>query len=422
MGLLSLFAGTALIGLRPEVLASYHYSPYVVAVTHLFTLGWISSIIMGAMYQLVPVALETRLHSERLARWQFIFHFAGCAGMVWMFWRWNMTQVGHFGALMGLGILLFVYNIFRTLLSVPRWNVVAVGIVSAIGWLLATMLAGLYVVADKCWGFRFFDALPQMHAHAHLGVIGFFFMMIVAVSYKLVPMFVIGEIQRPARAWTSIILLNVGLLGLVITLVVGSAWKLAFACVVLAGFSIYGLEMRAILRARKRRQLDWGLRYFLTGVGLLLPLGATALILCWPGLPATLFTTQLENVYGFLALLGGVTLALLGMLYKIIPFLVWYARYSKEIGHKPVPSLASLYSARIQKIGYWLYVAGLLGLSVATVTGSERGVRWTSFLLDGSLALFALNVGRILSHLVRREAKTQNRAPVLKQCYDHAAH
>ena len=38
-----------------------------------------------------------------------------------------------------------------------------------------------------------------MHAHAHLGVVGVFILMIVTVSYKLVPMFTLGELQSECQ-------------------------------------------------------------------------------------------------------------------------------------------------------------------------------------------------------------------------------
>src|SRR5215475_12898928 len=66
-GLLALCGGTVWLVFQPVLLATYHYNQYVIAVTHLFVLGWICSVVMGAMYQLVPVALETRLYSQRLA-------------------------------------------------------------------------------------------------------------------------------------------------------------------------------------------------------------------------------------------------------------------------------------------------------------------------------------------------------------------
>jgi hypothetical protein len=171
--------------------------------------------------------------------------------------------------------------------------------------------------------------------------------------------------------------------------------------VIIAGLGVYAVELRAILRARKRRTLDWGLKYFLTALSLLAPLSGLAVVLCWPTLPPNEFTTQLENVYGFLALFGVVTFAILGVLFKIVPFLVWYARYSKEIGRHKVPSLADLYSNRLQATTYWLYVTGLLATSISVGLANETGVGWSFGLIVAALIAFAVNMGIILSHLLR---------------------
>src|SRR3974390_67126 len=110
--------------------------------------------------------------------------------MVWMFNTWNMKQVGHFGSVMFAGVCLFAYNIARTLLRVPKWNVTATAVAAAICWLLLTMTTGLSIAAGKCsyettaglataGGVRTliaglrgvgafmsrFDALSAMHAH-----------------------------------------------------------------------------------------------------------------------------------------------------------------------------------------------------------------------------------------------------------------
>ena len=134
-GLLALCTGVVWLVLQPDILATYHYNQYVIAATHLFVLGWICSVVMGAMYQLVPVALETKLYSEKLARWQFAFHAVGFIGMVWMFRVWNMKQVGHFGCVLAVGVGLFVYNMARTLWRVPKWNVTATAVSAALAWI-----------------------------------------------------------------------------------------------------------------------------------------------------------------------------------------------------------------------------------------------------------------------------------------------
>jgi cbb3-type cytochrome oxidase subunit 1 len=438
-GMLSLLTGVILLVLRPEMLATYHYNQYVIATTHLVVLGWICTIVMGAMYQLVPVALETRLHSERLAIWQFTFHLVGFSGMVWMFWTWNMKQVGHFGAVLMVGVGLFIYNIARTLLRVPRWNVIATAVASALGWLSLAVCAGLTIAVGKCsyesssvlapgnpigvllHGLKSvatftarFDQIGAMHAHAHLGALGVFVMLIVGISYKLVPMFTLSELQNPRRALASVALLNAGVLGSFVTILLRHPFKFAFALIVVAGLACYGLEMITILRARKRRALDWGLKSFLTAISLLAPLSLLALILSWPGLPLTTLTGRLENLYGFLALAGVVSFAIIGMFYKIIPFLVWYGSYSTHIGLRKVPSLAELYSPDLQALGYWTYVAGLTVTTTAILLGHAAAVTCGCALLALSLAALGLNVAKILSHLVRPRIEPLNLRPALR--------
>jgi hypothetical protein len=269
-------------------------------------------------------------------------------------------------------------------------------------WLALTVLAGLFLASAKCWPqINPFHPIAAMHAHAHLGGLGFFVMIIVAVSYKLVPMFALSDVKSARRASWSLALLNAGLAGAFVTGLFSSPWALAFVFVVLSGLWLYGVELVSILRARKRRKLDWGLKYFLTAIALLVPVSALGVVLAWPRLPLTMLTAQLENVYGFLAFIGVVTFAILGMLYKVVPFLVWFASYSKAVGRNKVPSLADLYSPPLQAAGYWLFLGGLLLTSVATALGHVTCVRAGCGLLLASVAVFAVNIGKVLSHLVR---------------------
>lgn len=425
-GLIALCVGVSWLVASPALLSTYHYSPLAIAATHLFVLGWICSIVMGAMYQLVPVALETKLHSQWLARVHYLCHTIAFVGMVWMFRTWNMKHVGHFGSLMGLGVGLFVYNIARTLLKTPRWTVVASAITAAVGWLSLGVTMGLCIAAGKCLSeamdaaanpgwlggtgralqaigsfMQRFDAISAMHAHAHLGGIGFFIMLIVGVSYKLIPMFTLSEIQDHRRAGLSVALLNVGLAGSFVTILLRSPWKFAFALVTIGALALYGIEVVAILRARKRRALDWGVKTFLTGICFLLPLASLAIVLMWPELPLNAFTGQLENLYGFLALIGVVSAALIGMLYKIIPFLVWFGVYSKKVGFAKVPALADLYSERLQMAGYFSFLSGVAIISAGIVAAKGEIVRIGGILLAVSTSALVLNVARMLTHFLR---------------------
>jgi hypothetical protein len=400
-GLLALFSGAIWLVARPEILTAYHYSPQTVALTHLFALGWLCSVVMGAMYQLVPVALETKLFSERLAKIQFAFHVAGFAGMVLAFRVWNMKFVAAFGTVFALGVALFIYNIARTLWRVPKWNVVAVAVASALAWILLTVTAGLLIAAAKSGHADFmfhFSPIAAMHAHAHLGALGFFTMLVVGISYKLIPMFTLSEIQNHRRALASVILLNVGIAGAFVSILLQSRLKPLAALIVVAALAIYGTEMRAILRARKRRALDWGVTGFLTATALLAPFSMLALVLSWPRLPLNPFTGQLENVYGFGGFIGVISFAVIGMLYKIIPFLIWFGTYSRHIGRAKIPALADMYSAAWQRLGYWTFLAALVVVILGILFSNAIAARTGGILFAASLATLAVNVGNILSH------------------------
>lgn len=425
-GVTALLVALVWVVLQPAVLSGYHYNQYVIAVTHLVVLGFVCSVVMGAMYQLVPVVLETKLYSERLAKWQFAIHLVGFGGMVWMFRVWDMKQVGHFGSVMALGAGLFAYNIARTLLRVPKWNVIATAIAGALTWFGLTIVAGLAIAAAKCAydsteglattsGIRevvaglkavakfmsHFDAINAMHAHAHLGVVGVFMTLIVGVSYRLIPMFTLSEIQSRRRALLSVVLLNVGLAGTLAAILFRSSWKPVAAGLIVLALAIYGWELVAMLRARKRAGLDWGLRTFLAAVALLVPVSGLALVLSWPTLPLNPLTGQLENIYGFLGLLGVVTLAILGMLHKILPFLVWFGVYSPQVGRAQLPTTAQMVSERCQAAGFWCYLAGLGVVSVGILRESELGVRVGAGGLVLSLLCFAGNAGKVLTHFRR---------------------
>jgi hypothetical protein len=205
-----------------------------------------------------------------------------------------------------------------------------------------------------------------------------------------------------------------GLAGSFVTILLRSPWKLAFSLVVVLALALYALELRAILRARKRRALDWGVKSFLTAVGLLVPLSLIALVLSWPNLPMNGWTMQLENVYGFLGLAGVVSFAIIGMLYKIVPFLVWFGIYSQHIGRAQVPALAEMYSPRLQIIGYWIFLAGMLATLVSMEFSNAAGVRGGCIVLVAALAVFGINIGQMLKHYVRPQLKPLPKLPVTR--------
>lgn len=385
---------------RVNDLLEFYYQGHILALTHLLTLGWITMTIMGASFQLVPVALETSLYSERLARWQFWFMLVGITAMVSHFWIGEYSGMALGAGAVLVGVVLFLINMGRTLWQLRHWDIVAQHVAAALAYLAATALLGNLMALDKTFDFLGGQVLRTIHAHAHLAVIGWVSMMIFGASYKLVPMFTLGDPDNGRLSHWQFWLLNGGLLGVFASLLLDSRWVLPFALLIAAAVGLFLWNMIRILRARRRPRLDWGLRHALSAMASLMILTFVGLWLASGWVPDGEFAARLAFGYGVLALIGWVSVMIVGMTYKIIPFLVWHHRYSDLVGLRPVPSATQFLGPMLPRTGFWLLHAGSLTVVGGLLLGSGPVLLVGTTLLALAGAVFTLGLVRIYRHLI----------------------
>src|SRR5262245_30635713 len=82
----SLVAGLLVLVAEPSLPGRFFYHGRMVALTHLVTLGWLSSSILGAIYIVWPLALACPLSVRRLDWIAWAAYAIGVAGMVSHFW------------------------------------------------------------------------------------------------------------------------------------------------------------------------------------------------------------------------------------------------------------------------------------------------------------------------------------------------
>lgn len=380
-------------------LADFYYQPRLLALTHLITLGWITMTIMGASYQLVPVALGVGLYSEGLARIQFWLMLVGTIGMVGHFW------IGRWGGLIASALLvliassLYVANLGMTLRGLKRWSVTAKSIGAALFFFAATVVLGNLMALDKVLDFLRGEFLGILHGHFHLAALGWVTMMITGVAYHLIPMFTLSELRDEGMAHLQFWLLSLGTAGLVGSLLQSRRFLPLFAMMVAAAILLFADQMRRILKARRRAVLDWGVRHFTTALLYLVALTPLGLLFSLGLVPDGAFGSRLAFVYGFLALIGWVSLTIVGMLYKIIPFLVWYHAYSSQVGREPVPTLQDLCPPELQRLGYILLNSGILGTAAGLLIGEAGLIRVFGGVLAGAALLFTFTLLLVLRHL-----------------------
>lgn len=375
-------------------LAQFYFSPAVLAVTHVATLGWGTMIVMGAMYQLVPVVQGVPIRHERLGKIGFWIFAWGALELVAGFWAWRMWEIALGGTLLLVGVGLFLYNMACTLAAVRQWNITGRFIVVALSYFTLTASLGILLALDKQFHFLGGVEMFNLAGHAHLGALGWFTLTIMGVSYKLVPMFSLSHGSDDSLARIILIAVGVGLAGLSLALITGAdqVTVITFGSVTALGIYLFAYDTRRILRRRLRKPLGLALSYYVIAVGYLVAgttFGLTLGLGLWEG---RLSLNAQALIYAYLGLGGWVSLTIMGMLHKIVPFLVWFNRYSSKAGREPVPLLKDMLNERLGWVALGLWNMGLLG-SIAALAVSDSGwLRIAGAALATGAYVFVVNI------------------------------
>jgi hypothetical protein len=380
----------------PTVL-TYYLLPDDLALTHLATLGWVTMTIMGALCQLVPVIFQTRLAHPRLLHWQFWLYLAGVTGLILSFRALWTPGLAVFGSLVLLAVLVFLYVMARTLWRPPAWPLTGHYLAHSLGYLGITVLSGITFALDL--HFRWF-AIPRhiLAAHVDLGLAGWFTLTLMGVNYQLLPMFALvhGHSLRLGRWVLRVCNLGVSCLFIALLFDLARPLVLAAALTLTAGIIAYVADVYRMFRLRRRRTVDLSQQHTVISTVCLLIAVVVGLRIAFAG-PAD-FSNQ---THWYLALVyvvigGWISPAIMGQLYKILPFLVWQHRYSDRAGREPVPLLRDLYSERRARLVFACYLSGFVVVTLALLAGSDAALRAGAALTSAGSLGFAWTFVEVL--------------------------
>lgn len=376
-------------------LAGHYYHPRVLALTHTVTLGWITVTILGASYQLIPIVLERPLWSERLARWQFVVLVGGLIGMVGHFFIGQWPGLVWGAGLVGAASIAHLVNVVLTVRGLTRWSFTAKMVALAHAGFALTVVFGVGLAADKVWRVLPPAVFPLLHAHVHLAFLGWVVPMVVGITARVYPMFLLAAEPGGWPGRVQLWGLGAGVPLVVAGTLVGGRAPALGALAVAAALAAHVAWLVQMVTHRRRPALDWGLRFVLTGGLFLVPATALGLAFAFDvaGGP------RLGLAYAVLALGGWVTLTIVGMMLKIVPFLVWYRVYGPRVGRSAVPTLAQLSWPAGERATYVLLTAGTAALALAVGAGDAGAVRATGAVVAAGAVVFTAVIARVLHHL-----------------------
>jgi hypothetical protein len=390
--------GSGLVVVAPVLARGGFLDPRVIGVVHSFTLGVITTTIFGALYQMLPPLLGVSVRSVRAAALGLGFLATGTLVLVTGLWHARANWQGAGWALVAGAIACASWTLLPQRRRAPQGKVTGLYISaghSALG--LAFLLAGARIGEGLGWWHV--ERLGVLAAHFHLAGLGFATLTAVGVSSRIVPMFLATERapQWPLR-WIGP-LAGIGLLAFSVGQLAGSRPA------TLAGGTLLALAMAGYLALVatwfrfRSRPLDPALGFMATafaGLGATVALGLSVLLT--NGSPAL---ARGSAAYVVMAVLGWLVLLILGVYYRVIPFLVWLnLGGASAAGRDPVglmPRRAAWASLVLVAGGVWLTSAAIwAGSAAAARVGAE-------VFTVGVLAVLAQYVRLVV--IVRRTAR-----------------
>lgn len=366
-GLVGLLALQALIIYKaPMIFGPFRFNPAALAAVHLFTLGFATSVMVGAFHQITPVMLLGRPVEGRWALLQGAAYLAGSWSLVWGFYHSAGPWITAGGTLVVLALLVFALLVVRAMRSFTQWTVAGRFMAMALSFVLGTAIWGLVLAFNLRFGFlpNSLDYSP-LGAHVLVGLGGWFMLTIFGVSYQLFPMFALTN--RPGGASGHIVLglLAAGLWSAFLALLLHLPAPVTAACLLVAaaGTVRYAADFFGMMRQRRRPELDLSMRYGVTALAFLAPAAALLLLSVWH--------RPLAVPGAWLFLMGFVATMILGMLYKIVPFLVWhFLMKHRRTKTQRLPKLDEMFSQGAAKAGYLSWTAGVLLTGLVLLGGA----------------------------------------------------
>lgn len=395
----SLLVALGVLLVETRSISGFFYHPRMLAVVHLVTLGWISSSILGSLYLIGPMALRTPIRAGRLDRWAFAGYLVGGSAMVSHFWI--DAPIGMvIGAMMVTVALIIVGARFlsavwrgpmrlevKIFLSLPFANIFGA---AGLG-----ILIGLDKTIDLLPGTR----LQYVYAHAHLAALGWATMMVMAAGHRLLPMLLPSALPQGRRVWSIALCMEVGVLGLAGSLMVGSALTGLFGGLCLVALALFARNVLWMLRnprpsPKHRRHPDLSVVQVFSAFACLAGAAILGGIL--------VFTPNAEwklggvMAYGVLGLVGFLSQIIAGVTSRLVPLYSWLWAYAASGYKRLPPSPHAMPSRSLHWIAIVGWAAGVPSLAVGFALNQLLTIRFGASVLLVAVACGLLQLRRVL--------------------------
>lgn len=345
--------------------------PAALGATHLMTLGFITMCMLGALFQLLPVLVGASLYKAGAS--SIVVHAGFSLGVMML----ACGLVSENGicltvALVALipSLLLFLINVSVALFRKPAGRASADGMRYAVLAFWVALIYGALLASGHA-----LDDIPLLRQHTgtHIlwSALGWVTLMIIAVSYQVIPMFQVTReypdiVKRLLIPSLFLCILAAGLLHHLLddARILQIFMTLLFNALLL----VYVVITLRLLLKRNKKLSDASFYYWLFA-------------LCMLCISLMLFTyaengnPQVYLAAGLCFFLGFVVSVINSMLYKIVPFLVWLhlQQSARQFGASllSLPTIHDVIPAANTRRQFFLHMISVLLLIFSALSGGS---------------------------------------------------
>jgi len=394
--LFGILAGILLLFGNSEILTN-RYSMDVIVAVHLITIGLFSFIMLGALTQMLPVlAGAVIFRVEKIVLFSHAALSFGLLSMVFGLLREQTLFVWLATFLLGGGFLLIVTSMLLAIRRVEHFTASIKGMLVSLSFAFLIVLMGIYLL----FGYASHEITSLHYAvaniHSAWAVFGFGGILIIGVAFQVLPMFYVAPRFKQFCKRRVVYLITFGLVIWMFLNLYFEEYALYAKLWIVTFFWAFATTVWIKFNKRKRPISDVTVWYWRLA-SISLTLGSFLWVF------DEFFQHRYIVMVGILIGGGFILSIMLGMLYKIVPFLVWF--HLNGMGYMTIPTINEMMDKRIARIQFVLFVMALLGFVFSFYIGALLLPSAVAFIL--SMVLLEYNIWITLKIYL----ETKKRAP-----------
>jgi len=350
--LFAIFAGFLIFISDASVLTS-RFSPESIAIAHAVTIGFLGFVMLGAMTQMLPVLAGVKIYKVK-----FISSFSYTllvVGLIFMLFGLYFSKQ-TFNALavisLSIGFLTLLIPMLIALTKVDNFSPTVKAITVSIIFAVLAVLMGASLLSSYATGS--FGEYHNLVANIHSvwAVFGFAGILIIGVAFQVLPMFYVAPRFKKFCKRRVVILISMGLI--LWALLNIFAPEFSFIAKIWVGLFFWAFATTVWIKLNNRRRpiTDVTVWYWRTSTVFM-----TIGLFSWV---ANSFLDDKHIVAVSIIIGAGFILSIMtGMLYKIVPFLVWFHLNAK--GYASIPTMNEMINKKSAKLQYVSFLLSLIG-------------------------------------------------------------